>query len=125
MRAVSAFMAETAATVFAVDQIDTLLAQSAATLTAPGAAESEVIEQVGHGLMSLRQGLYRTVTVACMLPTAWETLSSRATASVAARNAPPDSSFAATAPFHDAGEPVVVVAHGDQNCRVEGSPGNQ
>lgn len=49
------------------------------------AAESEVIEQVGHGLMSLRQGLYRTVTVACMLPTAWETLSSRATASVAAR----------------------------------------
>ena len=61
------------------------LAQSAATLTAPDAAESEVIEQVGHGLMSLRQGLYRTVTVACMLPTAWETLSSRATASVAAR----------------------------------------
>ncbi|MGC5024993.1 helicase HerA domain-containing protein [Tsukamurella sp. DT100] len=85
VRAVSAFMAETAATVFAVDQIDTLLAQSAATLTAPDAAESEVIEQVGHGLMSLRQGLYRTVTVACMLPTAWETLSSRATASVAAR----------------------------------------
>lgn len=85
VRAISAFMAETAATVFAVDQIDTLLAQSAATLTAPDAAESEVIEQVGHGLMSLRQGLYRTVTVACMLPTAWETLSSRATASVAAR----------------------------------------
>ncbi|MGX9295988.1 helicase HerA domain-containing protein [Tsukamurella paurometabola] len=85
VRAISAFMAETAATVFAVDQIDTLLAQSAATLTAPDAAEGEVIEQVGHGLMSLRQGLYRTVTVACMLPTAWETLSSRATASVAAR----------------------------------------
>ncbi|TWS19117.1 DUF87 domain-containing protein [Tsukamurella asaccharolytica] len=85
VRAVSAFMAETAATVFAVDQIDTLLAQSAATLAAPDAAESEVIEQVGHGLMALRQGLYRTVTVACMLPTAWETLSSRATASVAAR----------------------------------------
>ncbi|MET9328447.1 DUF87 domain-containing protein [Tsukamurella sp. NPDC003166] len=85
VRAISAFMAETAATVFAVDQIDTLLAQSAATLTSPDAAESEVIEQVGHGLMSLRQGLYRTVTVACMLPTAWETLSSRATASVAAR----------------------------------------
>ncbi|NMD57778.1 MULTISPECIES: helicase HerA domain-containing protein [Tsukamurella] len=85
VRAISAFMAETAATVFAVDQIDTLLAQSAATLTAPDAAESEVIEQVGHGLMSLRQGLYRTVTVACMLPTAWETLAGRATASVAAR----------------------------------------
>ncbi|NKY19337.1 ATP-binding protein [Tsukamurella spumae] len=85
VRAISAFMAETAATVFAVDQIDTLLAQSAATLTSPDAAEYEVIEQVGHGLMSLRQGLYRTVTVACMLPTAWETLSSRATASVAAR----------------------------------------
>ncbi|BDD83971.1 ATPase [Tsukamurella pulmonis] len=85
VRAISAFMAETAATVFAVDQIDTLLAQSAATLAAPDTAESEVIEQVGHGLMSLRQGLYRTVTVACMLPTAWETLAGRATASVAAR----------------------------------------
>ncbi|GAB3129363.1 hypothetical protein GCM10027289_11580 [Tsukamurella serpentis] len=88
VRAISAFMAETAATVFAVDQIDTLLAQSAATLTNPDVAartETEVIEQVGHGLMSLRQGLYRTVTVACMLPTAWETLSGRATASVAAR----------------------------------------
>lgn len=85
VRAISAFMAETAATVFAVDQIDTLLAQSAATLANPEAAESDVIEQVGHGLMALRQGLYRTVTVACMLPTAWETLAGRATASVAAR----------------------------------------
>ncbi len=85
VRAISAFMAETGATVFAVDQIDTLLAQSAATLASPDAVENEVIEQVGHGLMALRQGLYRTVTVACMLPTAWETLSSRATASVAAR----------------------------------------
>ncbi|WP_019202336.1 helicase HerA domain-containing protein [Tsukamurella sp. 1534] len=85
VRAVSAFMAETGATVFAVDQIDTLLAQSVARLEAPDAAENEVIEQVGHGLMALRQGLYRTVTVACMLPTAWETLSGRATASVAAR----------------------------------------
>ncbi|GAA1009662.1 hypothetical protein GCM10009551_092540 [Nocardiopsis tropica] len=89
VRAISAFLAETGATVFAVDQIDTLLAQSAATLGAPGAegpaGENEVVEQIGHGLMALRQGLYRTVTVACMLPTAWETLQTRATASVADR----------------------------------------
>ncbi|ADG80007.1 AAA ATPase OS=Tsukamurella paurometabola (strain ATCC 8368 / DSM / CCUG 35730 / CIP 100753 /JCM 10117 / KCTC 9821 / NBRC 16120 / NCIMB 702349 / NCTC 13040)OX=521096 GN=Tpau_3423 PE=4 SV=1 [Tsukamurella paurometabola] len=89
VRAISAFLAETGATVFAVDQIDTLLAQSAATLGAPGAdgapGDNDVVEQIGHGLMALRQGLYRTVTIACMLPTAWETLQTRATASVADR----------------------------------------
>lgn len=86
VRAISAFMAETGATVFAVDQIDTLLAQTFATLgDGDGPAESGVVEQVGHGLMTLREGLYRTVTVAAMLPTAWDALRTRATASVADR----------------------------------------
>ncbi|MGB3481443.1 MAG: DUF87 domain-containing protein [Mycobacterium sp.] len=72
--------------VLAVDQIDTLLAQS------PERTESTVdqtgnrdLEHVAHGLMSIRQTMRRTVAVVACLPSAWESIRVRATSTVADR----------------------------------------
>ncbi|MCV7056109.1 helicase HerA domain-containing protein [Mycolicibacterium gilvum] len=66
--------------VLAVDQIDTLLAQSLAGTDGDG-----VLEQVAHGLMALRQTTRRTVPVVACLPAVWEHIQDRAAASVADR----------------------------------------
>ncbi|MBB2989736.1 hypothetical protein FHR72_001199 [Mycolicibacterium iranicum] len=80
VRDVSRLVALAGPSVLAVDQIDTLLAQSLAGDTGDG-----VLEQVAHGLMSLRQTMRRTVPVVACLPAVWEHIQQRAAASVADR----------------------------------------
>lgn len=85
VRAISEFMSATGPTVLAVDQIDTLLAQAR---TGTDAAESAspyadtVIDQVAHGLMSVREVMLRTVLVVSCLPAVWTVIETQATASV-------------------------------------------
>lgn len=72
--------------VLAVDQIDTLLAQSAErTETATEQTDNRDLEHVAHGLMSIRQTMRRTVGVVACLPAAWESIRLRATSTVADR----------------------------------------
>ncbi|MGU3499471.1 helicase HerA domain-containing protein [Mycobacterium sp. C31M] len=78
--------------VLALDQIDTLLAQSSARTGEGTGSGDGVLEQVAHGLMSVRQTMRRTVPVVACLPSAWESIRDRATASVSDR-------FRVTAPL--------------------------
>ncbi|MBI3224326.1 MAG: DUF87 domain-containing protein [Mycolicibacterium cosmeticum] len=78
--------------VLALDQIDTLLAQSSSRTDGMASASDGVLEQVAHGLMSVRQTMRRTVAVVACLPSAWEAIRDRATASVSDR-------FRVTAPL--------------------------
>ena len=72
--------------VLALDQIDTLLAQSLAhTDDTTHESGSLVLEQVAHGLMATRQTMRRTVAVVACLPGVWEHIRDRATATVADR----------------------------------------
>ena len=80
VRDISRLVALAGPSVLAVDQIDTLLAQSLAGTSGDG-----VLEQVAHGLMSLRQTTRRTVPVVACLPAVWEHIQDRAAASVADR----------------------------------------
>lgn len=81
VRDISRLAALAGPSVLAVDQIDTLLAQSLS-----GAGESDgVLEQVAHGMMALRQTMRRTVPVIACLPEVWKHIEDRATASVADR----------------------------------------
>jgi hypothetical protein len=86
VRELSRLIALAGPAVLALDQIDTLLAQSVARTsdTATGPADA-VLEQVAHGLMAVRQTMRRTVAVVACLPTVWEHVRDRATASVADR----------------------------------------
>ncbi len=78
--------------VLALDQIDTLLAQSLARTDDRAHDGDGALEQVAHGLMSVRQTMRRTVPVVACLPSAWEAIRDRATASVRDR-------FRVTAPL--------------------------
>lgn len=80
VRDISRLVALAGPSVLAVDQIDTLLAQSMADN-----ADDGVLEQVAHGLMALRQTTRRTVPVVACLPSVWEHIQDRAAASVADR----------------------------------------
>jgi hypothetical protein len=73
-------------TVLALDQIDTLLASSLAR-TQDEVRESgdDVLHQVADGLMAVRENMRRTVGVVACLPTVWEGIRGRATATVAHR----------------------------------------
>ncbi|MEU8662176.1 helicase HerA domain-containing protein [Actinoplanes philippinensis] len=63
---ISRLLALTGPSMLAVDQIDVIFAQSDPGRTAAIAAD------LGHGLMDLREKLFRTVTVVACLPTSWE-----------------------------------------------------
>lgn len=72
--------------VLGIDQIDTLLAQSAsATAAGDGDGDNRDLEHVAHGLMTVRETMRRTVPVVACLPSVWELIRDRATASVAHR----------------------------------------
>lgn len=86
--------------VLAVDQIDTLLAQSAARTGDTVDEGDGVLEQVAHGLMALRETMRRTVTVVACLPSVWELIENRATATVADR-------FRVTAPLQPLPTPEI------------------
>ncbi|MCZ8381022.1 DUF87 domain-containing protein [Mycobacterium sp. CPCC 205372] len=69
--------------VIGIDQIDTLLAQSAGSTDAPGSvSDNRNLEHVAHGLMSIKEAMRRTVPVVACLPSVWELIRERATASV-------------------------------------------
>jgi hypothetical protein len=94
VRDISRLVALAGPAVLAIDQIDTLLAQSADRTSSPeGATDNRDLEHVAHGLMSIRQSMRRTAAVVACLPAAWEAIRSRATAPVADR-------FRVTAPLH-------------------------
>ncbi|MCG5433218.1 DUF87 domain-containing protein [Mycobacterium sp. MYCO198283] len=70
-------------TVLAIDQIDTLLAQSnRRTETDARATDNRDLEHVAHGLMAVRETMRRTVTVVACLPSVWVDIEERAVASV-------------------------------------------
>ncbi|WP_123026632.1 helicase HerA domain-containing protein [Mycolicibacterium stellerae] len=72
--------------VLALDQIDTLLAQSLARTDATDRDTGDVVlHQVADGLMSVRQTMRRTVGVVACLPAVWEGIRDGATATVADR----------------------------------------
>ncbi|MFB9833014.1 helicase HerA domain-containing protein [Actinoallomurus acaciae] len=91
VRELSRLLALTGPTVMAVDQIDTLIAQS---LTASheggqseppgpeGTARALVIEQIAHGLMALRQDTRRTLTIVACIPPSWMLIKTNATDTV-------------------------------------------
>jgi hypothetical protein len=86
-------LALTGPSVIAVDQIDTLLAQSAIvgdTQTAEGHGvddreQASVLALVADGLMSLRQLTRRTVTIVACIPTSWVLIKNRTTDTVSDR----------------------------------------
>ncbi|MEU7878075.1 helicase HerA domain-containing protein [Microbispora bryophytorum] len=81
----SKLLALTGPSVIAVDQVDTLIAQSA-TLTGGGSAEDlehhRTIESVAGGLMTLREMTRRTLTVLSCLPLTWTLIEEHATDTV-------------------------------------------
>ncbi|AKS34107.1 helicase HerA domain-containing protein [Mycolicibacterium goodii] len=92
VRDISRLVALAGPAVLALDQIDTLLAQSTERTSdripergdEPGVPgpDNRDLEHVAHGLMSVRQTMRRTVSVVACLPAAWEAIQDRATASV-------------------------------------------
>jgi hypothetical protein len=83
---ISRLIALAGPTVLALDQIDTLLAQSLArTDDAPHDSGDDALHQVADGLMAVRQKMRRTVAVVACLPSVWEGIRTQATATVADR----------------------------------------
>lgn len=85
VRDISRLVALAGPAVLAIDQIDTLLAQSSERTEAPGESDNRDLDHVAHGLMAIRQTMRRTAPVVACLPTAWESIRARATATVADR----------------------------------------
>ncbi|MCW2591160.1 MAG: family ATPase [Mycobacterium sp.] len=89
VRDISWLVALAGPAVLAIDQIDTLLAQGTdradPLARADAATDNSDIEHVAHGLMSIRQNMRRTASVVACLPTAWESIRTRAAGPVADR----------------------------------------
>ncbi|MCV7226283.1 helicase HerA domain-containing protein [Mycolicibacterium komossense] len=88
VRDISRIVAMVGPAVLAIDQIDTLLAQSATSTsgrTKDGDTDNRDLDHVAHGLMATRQTMRRTAEVVACLPAVWESIRSRATATVADR----------------------------------------
>jgi uncharacterized protein DUF87 len=96
VRDISRLVALAGPSVMAIDQIDTLLAQSATSTGGrdDGVTDNRDLEHVAHGLMSIRETMRRTAEVVACLPSVWESIRSRATATVADR-------FRETAPLKE------------------------
>ncbi|MDP9848286.1 ATP-binding protein [Streptosporangium lutulentum] len=74
VRNLSHLLALTGPSIIAIDQIDTLVAQSSMSTggdAVPDTRETIMIEQVAGGLMSLREVTRRTLTVVSCLPMTW------------------------------------------------------
>ncbi|MFE3451344.1 helicase HerA domain-containing protein [Nonomuraea sp. NPDC059194] len=80
VRDLSRLLALTGPSVIAVDQVDTLVAQSGSRLVDEG--QGVAIEQVAGGLMALRDVTRRTLTVLSCLPTTWMLIREQATDTV-------------------------------------------
>lgn len=80
---ISRFVALAGPAVLAIDQIDTLIAQSLSrTDDAAVTNDNRDLDQVAHGLMSARETMPRTVTVVACLPSVWKAIEDNATRSV-------------------------------------------
>ncbi|WP_257902119.1 hypothetical protein [Saccharothrix obliqua] len=90
VRELSALLAMTGPSLLAVDQIDTLVAQSGrSTRTVQvDMGRDELFDQIGTGLMEVRESVLRSLTVvACQFP-AWEAIRTRAHGAAADRFRP-------------------------------------
>lgn len=85
VRQISRIIALAGPAVLAIDQIDTLLAQSSDSTDARGHTDNRDLEHVAHGLMSIRQTMRRTPAVVACLPVVWTSIEKRAVGSVADR----------------------------------------
>jgi hypothetical protein len=92
VRELSLLLALTGPSVIAVDQIDTLVAQSTLSadlnLNTDARAEQRqalALEHVASGLLRLRERTRRTLTVVACLPTTWTLIEKRATSTTADR----------------------------------------
>jgi Helicase HerA, central domain len=87
VRDISRLVALAGPSVMAIDQIDTLLAQSATSTAGRDerSTDNRDLDHVAHGLMSIRETMRRTAEVVACLPVVWESIRTRATASVADR----------------------------------------
>jgi hypothetical protein len=94
VREISWLVAMAGPSVLAIDQIDTLLAQSGTSTGGrdDGTSDNRDLEHVAHGLMAIRENTRRTAAVVACLPAAWESIRSRAMATVSDR-------FRVTAPL--------------------------
>ncbi|WP_306204684.1 ATP-binding protein [Actinoplanes sp. RD1] len=84
----SRLLACTGPSMIAVDQIDVIFAQARpgpGGSVQAGAATAALAEDLGNGLMDLREKLSRTVTVVSCLPASWIMIKERALMSVAGR----------------------------------------
>jgi hypothetical protein len=84
VRDITRLLALTGPIVIAVDQLDTLVAQSALHTqeTARGAGGGLLVAQIADGLMRLREVTRRTVTVLACLPNTWQQITTKAADSV-------------------------------------------
>ena len=85
VRQISHVIALAGPAVLAIDQIDTLLAQSSDSTESRGRTDNRDLEHVAHGLMSIRQTMRRAPAVVACLPVVWESIERRAVGSVADR----------------------------------------
>ena len=99
VRELSKLLALTGPTVIAIDQIDTLIAQSSVAShdgqqPEPPATEDWaqllVLEQIAHGLMALRENTRRTLTLVACIPPSWMLIRNRATDTVRDRFREPE-----------------------------------
>jgi hypothetical protein len=70
----SRLLALTGPTLLAIDQIDTLVSQLPAAGERPGEGRDALLEQIGHGVMGLRETLRRTLVVVACFYRVWQTL---------------------------------------------------
>ncbi|GLZ36579.1 DUF87 domain-containing protein [Actinokineospora sp. NBRC 105648] len=90
VREISRILALTGPSVLAVDQIDTLVSQSGRSTDRQhamgvGLPREQLLEQIGSGLMDLRESTHRTVTVVACQPPVWEGIRTTAIGSAADR----------------------------------------
>jgi hypothetical protein len=86
VRQVSRLLALTGPSLLAIDQIDTLISQSTRSTdnaaTPVGLPREELLDEIGTGLMELRETVHRTVTVVACQYQVWEGIRSHAPAAV-------------------------------------------
>jgi Helicase HerA, central domain len=71
---ISRLLALTGPTLLAIDQIDTLVSQMPAGGERSGEGRDALLEQIGHGVMGLRETLQRTLVVVACFYRVWQTL---------------------------------------------------
>ncbi|MEO6087194.1 MAG: DUF87 domain-containing protein [Umezawaea sp.] len=86
----SRLLSLTGPSVVAVDQIDTLISQSLRPTdegkpAVAGVADDSLLDQIGNGLMAMRETMQRTVSVVACQDQVWEGLGSRTNGAVVSR----------------------------------------